>query len=61
MKLAAVFTQRRRTGEIFSPGNPDFHRNYQQTDLPSKRMTTNKMQISGHSMGQELEKPRREI
>ena len=36
MKPAAVFTQRRRTGKLFSPGNRDFHRNYQQTDLPSK-------------------------
>ena len=61
MELAAVFTQRRRPGEIFSTGNRDFHRNYQQTDLPSKSMTTNKMQISGHSIGQELEVPRRKM
>ena len=61
MKLEVVFTQRRRSGESFTPGNRDFHRNYQQTDLPSKSITTKKMQISGHSMGQELELPRQKI
>ena len=57
MKSAEVFAKRRRLGENFSPRNRILLK--QSADqTPVKSMTTNKLQISGHSMGQELELPR---
>ena len=55
-----MFTQRRRLGENLPPRNripPKQSAN----QTPDKSMTTNKMQISGHSMDQELELPRRKF
>ena len=58
MKLVELFIQCRRFGgKLFSEKSAYTENNQPKT--PTKSMTTNKMQISGHSMGQELELPRR--
>ena len=58
MKLVELFAQCRRFGgKLFSEKSASTENN--QPKAPTKSMTTNKMQISGHSMGQELELPRR--
>ena len=58
MKLVELFVQCRRFGgKLFSEKSASTENNQPKT--PIKSMTTNKMQISGHSMGQELQLPRR--
>ena len=52
-----MFTQRRRLGENFPPGNR-IPPKQSVNRTPDKSMTINKLQVSGHPMGQELELPR---
>ena len=58
MKLVELFVQYRRFGGKLSTEKSASTENNQPKTL-IKSMTTDKMQISGHSMGQELELPRR--
>ena len=54
--LAELFTQRRRLGENFPPRNR-IPPKQSVNQTPDKSMTINKLQFSGHPMGQELELP----